>query len=178
MSREETGWKVARRGGSDHRIEKKDGTKETRLPPLQKRKWSRQRRQNSKPPSNAPQWIRLTRVNWRSASFVHRRGKGSFMWPQGERGEHKGDERCAVSNGKHEGWVNFMCSCHKQKFIWLSNRCSSWMCNRVSCAELLNEIWKTAFVCEKLHGLMAFGEFCSSRPNRETSACLDLKVTH
>ncbi len=60
------------------KMERMDREKLPAYPPLQKRKWSVQRRQNSKllPPPKTPQRIHLVCVKRRSASFVLHRDKG------------------------------------------------------------------------------------------------------
>ena len=55
--------------GLRQKMERADREKPPAYPPLQKRKWSVQGRQNSKPPLSTPQRIHLMCVERRSASF-------------------------------------------------------------------------------------------------------------
>lgn len=91
-------------------MESMDREKAPAYPPLQKRKWSVQRRQSSKPLPNTAQWIHLMCVERRSASFVLHRDKGVLHVTRDRRmgGAQKGMKDETVSDGKHEGW-SYLC---------------------------------------------------------------------
>lgn len=151
--------------GLRQKMERADREKPPAHPPLQERKWSIQGRQNSKPPLSTPQRIHLMCVERRSAYFFFPPPRqGGPSCDQRERLEEHGGGGWRMRrsvDGKHEGWFHLVflsqtgTHTHTQlterEYIWLSNRCFSWMCNGVSPAEYK----RTAFMGEKRHALMA-----------------------
>lgn len=83
------------------KMERMEGEKLLAHPPLQKRKWSVQKRQNSKPLPNTPPHFCLMCVQRRSASFVLPRDKGVLhVTKESDWGSTKGMRDGTVSDGE------------------------------------------------------------------------------